>query len=309
MVQFYPSFSLRTGPDLSIRDKKLIHSDKVTGLLIPNPGAEMVLANGQTMDVPPEFFLHPQTGRVLPIQGNVAFDPMTSKLVFTVDSATGEATKSDDAPIPYVPYPVNPTTGVPADTKLKALDRRGDLKYGGAIPDPENGMQVPIMAVTIHPQTGAVLPVGGSHTDPITGLPVAIEVGSLMIDPISNLPVPILSVTLDPHTADVIPVGGSRKGQRGAMAIVPGDVFVEPMSSKPVKVGGAFLNEAEVLPSSGGYQSLLDSSVMACEARVLDAVRIYKEAVAGNACLLMLTENAHTILAATSLLLENSGNI
>ena len=270
---------------MSIRAKNLIHSDKVTGLLVPGPGAEMLLANGQTMEVPPEFFLHPQTGRVLPIQGNVALDPMTSKLIFTADSATGEATKSDEAPIPYVPYPVNPATGVPADTKLRALDRRGDLKYGGPIPDPKNGLHVPIMGVTIHPQTGAVLPVGGSHTDPITGLPVAIEIGSLMIDPHSNLPVPILAVTLDPQTAEVIPVGGSRKGQRGATAIVPCDVFVEPMSNKPVRVGGAFLNEAEVLPSSGGYQSLLDSSVLACEARVLDALRMYKEAVDGKAYL------------------------
>ena len=54
--------------------------------------------------------------------------------------------------------------------------------------------------MTIHPEDGTVLPVAGSHTDPITGLPVAIEVGSLMVDPIAEQPVPILAVTLDPRT-------------------------------------------------------------------------------------------------------------
>jgi hypothetical protein len=271
-----------TGPEAPASVRDLVFTDKITGLLVPKPGSEMYLANGQTMPVPPDFFIHPQTGRLLPVHGNVSFDPLSSKLIFTADSATGEATKSDQQPIPYVPYPINPQTQKPVDTKLQALDRRDDLKYGAAIPDPEHGLHVPIQAVTIHPETGAVLPVGGSHTDCITGLPTAIEVGALMIDPVSHLPVPILSVAIDHLSGDVIPIGGSRKGPRGATAIVPGDSFVEPMSSYPVKVGGAFLNDAEVLPSNGGYQALLDASILACEARVLDALRFYKDAIAGT---------------------------
>lgn len=41
------------------------------------------------MAVPPDFFLHPQTGRVMPIAGNVAYDPASSTLVLTTDSCTG----------------------------------------------------------------------------------------------------------------------------------------------------------------------------------------------------------------------------
>ena len=37
-------------------------------------------------------------------------------------------------------------------------------------------LQAPILAVTIHPETGAVLPVSGTHRDAVTGLPIAIEV-------------------------------------------------------------------------------------------------------------------------------------
>ena len=64
----------------------------------------------------------------------------------------GEAYRSDDSPIPYIPYPVNPNTGRPVNTHLKALERRSDLKYGGAVSDEKTGLHVPICAVTIHPQ-------------------------------------------------------------------------------------------------------------------------------------------------------------
>lgn len=49
----------------------------------------MLLGSSHTMAVPPDFFLHPQTGRVLPIAGNVAYDPVSSTLVIAADSCTG----------------------------------------------------------------------------------------------------------------------------------------------------------------------------------------------------------------------------
>ena len=66
--------------------------------------------------------------------------------------------------------------------------------------DPETNLHVPILAVTLHPQSGAVLPIGGTHIDIVTGLSTPIEIGSLMVDPNSAMPVPILAVTLDPET-------------------------------------------------------------------------------------------------------------
>ena len=74
---------------MNVKATNLIYTDEVTGLLKPKSGAQMVTADGMTASVPKDCFLHPQTGRVLPIQGNVAFDPVTARLVFVVDSATG----------------------------------------------------------------------------------------------------------------------------------------------------------------------------------------------------------------------------
>jgi len=50
----------------------------------------MLLASGHSMPVPPDFFLHPQTGKLLPVAGNVGFDPASSTLVFTADACVGE---------------------------------------------------------------------------------------------------------------------------------------------------------------------------------------------------------------------------
>ncbi|CAH1789583.1 unnamed protein product [Owenia fusiformis] len=267
------------GPDQSILAPDVVHLNPVTGLIEPNAGATMMLGNGSLIMVPPGCFVHPQTGKVLPINGNVAYDPVTSRLVFTTDSATGEACRSDDPLIPYVPYPVNPTTSLPVVTKIKPLERKSDMKYCAPVPDPITGLHCPIVGATIDPSNGAVLPVAGTHTDPITGLPIPIEIGSLMIDPVSEQPVPILGVTLDAHSGDVVPVGGTRSGSHSDIPIVPGDTFVEPLSGKVVRVNTGFLNNNEVVPSAGGYMALLEANVLACEARVTDALREYKDAI------------------------------
>ena len=78
------------GADLGVRAPDLVHMDNVTGLIVPSEGSRMMLSSGQTVEVPGDFFLHPQTGAVLPIQGNVSYDTVSSKLIFTVDSAIGK---------------------------------------------------------------------------------------------------------------------------------------------------------------------------------------------------------------------------
>ena len=81
---------------------------------------------------------------------------------------------------------------------------------------------------------------------------------------------------------DVVPIGGTREGDRGRVPLVPGDSYVEPMSGFNVRVGGAYVADASVMPSSGGYQTLLDNNSLAIEARVLDALRHYHESVSGT---------------------------
>ena len=53
------------------------------------------------------------------------------------------------------------------------------------------------------------------------------------------------------------------------------------MSGFGVRVGSVYIGENEVMPSSGGYQTLLDNNTLAIEARVLDSLRHYNESVAG----------------------------
>lgn len=84
------TFCLSPGPDGSLRVCHALHCDSVTGLIRPNAHSHMLLHSGHTMPVPPDFFLHPQTGRVMPIFGNVAYDPATSTLVLTTDSCAGK---------------------------------------------------------------------------------------------------------------------------------------------------------------------------------------------------------------------------
>lgn len=57
---------------------------------------------------------------------------------------------------------------------------------------------------------------------------------------------------------------------------------MESLSGKLVRVHSGYLRDTAVLPSAGGFQALLDSSVLACEARALDAVRHYNDALAGK---------------------------
>ena len=85
-------------------------------------------------------------------------------------------------------------------------------------------------------------------------------------------------------TGDVVPVGGTRVGHHSQVPIIPGELFMEPMSSKPVRVGGAYLKDGEVLPCSGSQQALLDATTLASEARVQDSLRAYREAVTGRWC-------------------------
>lgn len=79
-------------------------------------------------------------------------------------------------------------------------------------------------------------------------------------------------------TGDVVPVGGVH---RTNTPILPGQTFTEKLSGKQVRVHGGHLAGTAVEPSAGGYQALLDANVLACEARVNDALRQYLETLTG----------------------------
>lgn len=50
----------------------------------------------------------------------------------------------------------------------------------------------------------------------------------------------------------VLPVGG----------VLLAEPFIEPLSGRMVRVGGASVRAGQLLPNAGGYQALLDSKVL-----------------------------------------------
>ncbi|XP_030008436.1 uncharacterized protein LOC115431886 [Sphaeramia orbicularis] len=129
--------------------------------------------------------------------------------------------------------------------------------------DPETGVPVPILAVTIHPDTGLVYPLGGLHICPITRLLQPIQIGSPMLDPRTGNVALTVGVSLDPVTGAVLPVGG----------VLLSESFIEPLSGRMVKVGGASIRAGQVVPHGGGYQTLLDNKVLAAMFKVVEILK------------------------------------
>lgn len=110
---------------------------------------------------------------------------------------SGEAGQWESPVIPFIPYPSSRHSELLGSTKLK---RDQKLVFGGPMCDYETGVLVPILAVTIHPQTGMVYPVGGVHVCPVTRLRQPIQIGFPMLDPRTGNVVLITGVSLDLHT-------------------------------------------------------------------------------------------------------------
>ena len=64
----------------------VLRLDKTTGLILPKADSQMKLAIGETVPVPNDgYFLHPETGRVMSMANNLAYDTHNSKFIPTVD--------------------------------------------------------------------------------------------------------------------------------------------------------------------------------------------------------------------------------
>lgn len=99
-------------------------------------------------------------GRVFPLQGSLCYDPISSRVVVTADRPMNDTFKSEEELIPFVPYPLDPQTCQPIKATLPTVERRADLRLGAPIFDVKTGLSVPICAVTIHPTTNQVSPLG-----------------------------------------------------------------------------------------------------------------------------------------------------
>ncbi|XP_076832108.1 uncharacterized protein LOC143477416 [Brachyhypopomus gauderio] len=249
-------------PDGTVRACDAVRVDPCTGLIMPNSNTHMLLASGHSLPVPPDFFLHPQTGRVLPVAGNVSFDPTSSTLVYTADACVGGVGKWDYPLLPYVPYPPSRHAQLPGLPKLRGLRAGQKMVFGGPMCDYDTGVLVPILAVTIHPQTGVVLPLGGVHVCPVSRMRLPIQIGGPMLDTRTGGVVLITGVTLDPQTGVVLPVGG----------LLLGEPFIEPLSGRPARVGGGSLRGGKVVPHGGGFQALLDCQALVVRMRLVEQV-------------------------------------
>ncbi|XP_047609423.1 uncharacterized protein LOC125111508 isoform X5 [Phacochoerus africanus] len=76
-----------TSPSGGLEDVRV---NPVTKLVVPGPNCAMLPASGCTGPVPPGYFIHPDTGRVLPEAGNLGYDLQEATLVPTTDSSSGQ---------------------------------------------------------------------------------------------------------------------------------------------------------------------------------------------------------------------------
>ena len=109
--------------------------------------------------------------------------------------------KWDSPFLPFIPYPTSCHSDEPLPSiRLRGLRPGQKLQLGFPTADTDTGVPVPILAVTIHPRTGLVYPLGGVHVCPITRLPQPIQIGYPMLDPRTGEIVLTVGVNLDPVT-------------------------------------------------------------------------------------------------------------
>ncbi|XP_056178907.1 uncharacterized protein LOC130141767 [Falco biarmicus] len=259
------------------RAPDLVCVDPATGLLTPHPHCTMLLASQCPGPVPANHFLHPETGKVLHIAGNVSYDPIRSRLVCAVDSALGKRPKPEVPIFPYIPYPVCPSTGLPVKTNLPILRPERMFGMGGLMLDPVTGIEVPVLGVTIHPHTGQKLTVGGTYLNPLTGMLTPLEIGGPMAEPEGGKIVPVLGAGLDSSTGEVIPLGGLVDPSGNLLLL--GDSFTDPLSGQTARVHGVHLQQGKVLPHGGSYQAVLEADCLQSQTHVVNALKQFKASI------------------------------
>ena len=107
---------------------------------------------------------------------------------------------SEAAVLPYVPYPPCLATGSLPAILLPVLQLRRTSQSGALVTDPITGIEVPVLAVTLHPQTRQWLTLGGTYRNPLTQTLAPLELGGPMEDPVTGGISTILGVGLDENT-------------------------------------------------------------------------------------------------------------
>ena len=183
--------------------------DRVTKLVKPVKGLEMMTGKGQIVPVPENCCIHPISGKVIPMEGNVYFDPRRRCFNFLscMDFKSLVA-----GPLPYVCNRENLKSMCYPDAAayihLIAKEDRGfPLNESRTMLDPFTGTRVPVLGITSNLATGELHAVGGAVLDPVTNLLKPIRMGDLMEDPETREVCMITGVMINEETCNVVPLG------------------------------------------------------------------------------------------------------
>jgi len=191
--------------------KGLVEQDALTGILVPKLGTEMKCNGRHNVSVPPHCCIHPTSGEVVPMEGNVYLDA-TEETLFVMNPKV-PAQILCSGPVPYVVNYKNPEGNCyPSSEALYAHlileeDKGWPLNENRDMLDPHTGLRVPVLAVTHDLRTQEIVAVGGSMLDPETRLMKPIQLGDIMQDPESKDVLVIMGVKIDEASARVMPIG------------------------------------------------------------------------------------------------------
>jgi hypothetical protein len=203
-------FDSKIGEGALLVGQRDFEIDKILKIKIPCAGSKMLLkGQGDPVPVPKTCCIHPETGHVVPIEGNVWFDDRRKAFVF---GSNLDIESILEGPIPFVCNSLNaqsecyPPTAAPYSHLLP--ERNGwPLNDRHEMIEPFFGFRVPVLGVTVDFRTGELRAVGGTVVDPETGLIKAIKIGDFYLDPSSHQPLVITGVAIHPTTLKVVPVG------------------------------------------------------------------------------------------------------
>lgn len=94
--------------------------------------------------------------------------------------------------------------------------------------DPITGIEVPVLAVTLHPQTRQWLTLGGTYCNPLTKTLAPLELGGPMEDPVTGGISPILGVGLDENTGLLAALNAVLPPSRPCLAWLPNPLLSAP---------------------------------------------------------------------------------
>ena len=202
-----PHITIGSGAELV--DHDLVETGIFGDITIPSKSARIRIRDELTK-VPPNCFVHPDSRRILPIEGNLWYDVVRNR--FCVGSQlTPESVRA--GPLPYICNVLGgngdcyPASSAPF-AHLLPSDNWWPLSEDRTILDSFTGLRVPVVGVTWDYRTQKLALVGGTMVDPETRLLKPIRMYDIMEDLKTRNFGIVLGVTIDPKSLKAIPIFG-----------------------------------------------------------------------------------------------------